>query len=289
MRDKIRVMDDYYLPWTANAEFKSLAIQPRHHEQDIVVSPCGAEHWISTDLFKFRIYAERQQWHVTGLCPKNQIPLFSQFCDEIVIVDDNPCWYDLATSNGSLVSHLHEQQVNIEAGGLRSRFSTAVSDQEVIDRFKTKEVVILRSSYDLFRSIKHELPSKVIVVEYKKEHNRRNLNGIDTIGSDHRFQRELIQKIGKDNYMAIQILASNFLNWQFMCSGGSSNLMCVLPVKYLFLKDSTINQSVETIVKGFMTARGCDGMPCFNSFKCPSEIDRGFDLLSSLEKPELSI
>lgn len=226
-----------------------IQIKPKVFESQIVVSPCWDEHWISTDLFKFRIWAEREQKHVIGICSHNQIPHFSLFCDELKIVKSNPNWYEgLRTTYSNVINQKTE---NIEEGPLRKEF-TQISDEEVIERFKNREISILKSVYNDF--FKLDLPSNVVVVEAKARcdylSHIKSMNLPYMIGVDHQFQKELLGKLGNKNYMTIQILASNFLNWQFLCCEGSSNLLGVLPVKTLVLSDRTIDRSFINIVRG---------------------------------------
>jgi ribosomal protein S15P/S13E len=238
-----------------------IEINPRVHSDDIIVSPCSVEHWISTDLFKFRIHAERQKLHVIGKCHVNQVPLYSLFCDEITLVDATPTWYDegSATGNNNKVIRCGENHIDIEAGPYRDEFMAAVTEQEVIDRFHFRKVYLLKSAYEKFQEVKNQLPQDVIIVEYKIGFVGANIMNLKehlpAIGADHKFQRNLVEMVGIDNYMTTQIMGSNFLNWQFLCYGGSSNLLCVLPVKALAFQDPTLNESVEKVIRGFAKKR----------------------------------
>jgi len=258
-----------------------LNIRPRVHARELVVSPCNYEHWISTDLFKFRLYAERQELHVIGICSFNQIPLFSLFCDEVILIEAKPTWYinDGVTINGA--RHRMKYQ-NIEDSPLRREFARIISDEEVVERFAYRTVYFLQSAYDVFLGVQKELPSDRIVVEYKEVKNGKPKIVSDLLlGEDRQFQKDLIAQIGHDNYMTVQIMASAYLNWQFLCLGGSSNLMCVLPVKSLCFRDRTINYSVEKIVSGFMMARcNIKNIPSCHGEKDSARILEDFALLT---------
>ncbi|RDJ35381.1 MAG: hypothetical protein DWQ19_11235 [Crenarchaeota archaeon] len=294
MKDKIKIIKEDFVEWNINPSMKCLKINDRIYDKNIIVSPCAAEHWISTDLFKFRLYCQKKQIHVTGVCPINQIPLFSLFSDDIAIVEDNPSWYEYkhATTNGSSVKKISDDHVDIENGNFRTVFSSEISDDEVIENYKQKTVCILKSAYDLFRKIKHELSSGIIVIECKQEFKyalKRCLSNEDLpiSGFDYSFQKDLLDKVGKENYMSTQILASNFLNWQYICYGGASNLMCVLPVKYLVLRDPTLNNSVIKIVQGFMKAKGYEKIPFFNGITNPGKLIGDFKILKNWDRPEI--
>ena len=88
---------------------------------------------------------------------------------------------------------------------------------------------------------------------------------IPFVGIDYKFQEKLVKKTGIDHYMTVQIMASNFLNWQFFCVGGSSNLMCILPVRLLSIHDGCISKSVENVVRGLMFRKhGITELPYIN-------------------------
>ena len=127
-----------------------------------------------------------------------------------------------------------------------------IPDDEVIARFKHRKIYILRSAYDKFLSL--NLPTDRVVCEIKDGNPLRKsiseMNLPMAIGVDYSYQRGLLTEGGPNNYMTIQILASKYLNWQFLCAGGSSNLFSVIPAKTIYLHDQTLNKSVAAIVKG---------------------------------------
>jgi hypothetical protein len=247
--------DSEIKPWSET--LNSITINLRIHSDEIKVSPCANEHWISTDLFKFRLWAEQEQKHVIGFCAKNQIPLYSLFCDEIVLISAKPVWYQKGHDSWNGLSFWDRYPnyiVDIEHGPIREQFEQ-ISNQEVIDRFSYSKIYFLESAYNKFLVIKDSLPIDVMVAEFKSGHILDTATFTSVVGLDYVFQRDLIDKVSVDDYMSAQILGSRLLNWQFLCWGGSSNLMCVLPVQAIALKDQTIFHSVEAIIRGFTKVR----------------------------------
>lgn len=229
--------------------------RPRQFEKEICVNPCMDEHWISTDLFKFKLYAEQIERHVIGFCSQNQIPHFSLFCDEVVLLKSNPTWYQGDyTGHGNIMPNGYNLTDIENPDGIRADFSRVISDEAVIKRFSNREISILKSDYELFESL--ELPNNIIVMEVKDRcYCRSQLQKIfkshlPVVGLNRDFQTELLKRVSAKSYMAIQILASNYLNWQFICCEGSSNLMGVLPVKTLLLSEQLITHSFANIVHG---------------------------------------
>ena len=55
--------------------------------------------------------------------------------------------------------------------------------------------------------------------------------------------------------MSLQVLCSLLLDWQYICSGGSSNLLPILPIKYLSAWDSTYTNTTRTILRELSVAK----------------------------------
>jgi hypothetical protein len=137
----------------------------------------------------------------------------------------------------------------------------------------------LESGWNTFCSIRKELPNNVIIAEIKQKRHHAIIDGFERMNSNcdsgtirihrssirHKFQKNLVQKVGTHHYMTVQILASNFLNWQFVCVGGSSNLMCILPVRVFSLSDQLLCPSVINVVRGLaLRKHGIEDLPHFN-------------------------
>jgi hypothetical protein len=206
--------------------------------------------------------------------------MYSIFCDEIWLVGSKPKWYSGVTWNGvpQRGFRKHTDYCNIEQGEFRRKFMLAISDEEVVDRFSDSVMYFLESGWKKFSSLREKLPTNVVMSEIKsvsrilKTHLERGktffrgMEQIPFVGIDQQFQISLVEKTGIDHYMTVQIMASNFLNWQFFCVGGSSNLMCILPVRLLFIHDHRcVNESVENVVRGFMLRKhGIAKLPYVN-------------------------
>lgn len=133
-----------------------------------------------------------------------------------------------------------------------------ISDEQVAERFSNLNVFIRESSLKLFHKLK--IPKNLIVCEFKtcllgqqKVHlypvhkwivENKDKFIYPLVGINRNFQKKMLSGCG-NHYMSIQILASLLNNWQFMCQGGSANLMSILPVKSLLFNEQWINPSAS--------------------------------------------
>ena len=69
------------------------------------------------------------------------------------------------------------------------------------------------------------------------DHNRE-LFRQPILGVSWEEQRKLLDKVGHQHYMGVQLLASLFKGWSFLCFGGSSNLFSLLPARVIHLSDT---------------------------------------------------
>lgn len=139
-----------------------------------------------------------------------------------------------------------------------------VSDEEVAEKFTNLNTSIRQSSFDMFQKMR--LPKNVIVCEFKTSvlghqrfhlfpvhkwilRNKENF-ALPLVGLNKVLQKKILSECG-NHYMSIQILASLFNNWQYMCQGGSANLMCMLPVKSIMFNEQWINpcRSVKNTIR----------------------------------------
>lgn len=239
------------------SNYDTLVLKPRAYDSFVSVNPCNDENWISTDLFKFRLWAERNKKHVIGNCSYNQIPMYSLFCDELIITKHFfQNWYDHSGSYSKVEKIVKKNYIDIE---YKRDFFQNISDQEAATEFTNKKIYILKSVYDKFilDDIKYK---NVIICELKYRTNQKMKNKICSAkhilknelhcyNKNNLIQKRIMEVSTQNHYMSYQILGSLLKNWQFLCCGGSSNLMCVLPIKSLFYCDYTMNNSVQTIIQ----------------------------------------
>lgn len=263
------VPDSELIPWPAFPSFRSVRLTDRQCESTIFISPCRKEHWISTDIYKVRLYCEKHDIRIVTFGSLNHFPFYSLFSDEVVVSSphDAPSWYeDPLTCRGRYSSNNIDlppvQFVDVdghhERSELREKSVEEISDFEVIDRFSHKTIHLLKSAYEVFLSLDLE-PHQRVVEAKRLEHEvpfleaAKKQTTFDFKGAsdDMSFQKGLLEKTTRNHYMTMQILASNLLDWQFFCCGGASNLMCVLPIKTLFFVDDTMNFSVQAVTRGF--------------------------------------
>ncbi len=137
-----------------------------------------------------------------------------------------------------------------------------IEDEEAADAFVSKDIYIRKSSLDLFHIL--NVPKNQIVCEFKNLSYGRQAQtpyllpvfewvlinkeqfSLPVVGIDRVFQNDLLGET-RHHYMSIQILASFLSNWFFLCIGGSSNLMSVLPIKALLLTDKFINFNASAL------------------------------------------
>ena len=181
------------------------------------------------------------------------------FCDEIVLTKGAQNFYGGISTNGFRggANIARGRFRNVERGHFRQVFS-GLATEKVIQRYQRRKVHILESAYDKFQSL--NLPSNRIICEIKpgrtawsggwvrEEMKFLNLPMVE--GIDYEFQRKLLKITGPENYMATQILASKYLNWQYICIGGSALLFSVIPAKSILLAEQSIKESDKEIVAG---------------------------------------
>ena len=265
-----------------------LIIKPQIYDEFVSVNPCSNENWISTDLFKFRLWAERNKKHVIGNCCYNQIPLYSLFCDELIITKSFfQNWYDHAGSYSKIKKIVGgKNYIDIE---YKRDFFQNISDEDAASNFTNKEIYILKSAYDkfIFDDINYK---DIIICELKDRTDQRmkdkicstkNMfkNKLYCYDKKHKIQKHIMELSTQNHYMSYQILGSLLKNWQFLCCGGSSNLMCVLPIKSLFYNDFTMNNSVQTIIqKIYNNLFGFKGKIAFGYHPDNSKLDTVFNI-----------
>lgn len=268
-------------------KFAIIDLNPeKKYAREIIISPHHRENYGNTGFLKLKAYCDLYDIKLTSFGLLNQLPVFSVFSDKVILQDDDHALNNLyhgastAGADKSFIPLLSEAQyvevytpftqyvaiMNCTHEVQDRPFMTAaakkISDEETAQLFADTPVAIRQSSLELFDSM--TLPSNVIICEFKPSQGPKLRPGDDpnpivnwvkkrskylalpVIGLDREFQKNLLQQV-KSHYMSIQILGSIFNNWNYMCYGGSSNLMCILPpMKVLTLFDFWINTNDST-------------------------------------------
>lgn len=284
-------------------------LRPNHSE--ILIAPCHHEHWISTDLYKIRLYCEKHNIRLVSFGSTNQFPFLSIFSNDVVITDNyNPVLYsDGSTKNNVCIDDIvclsnyehTDEGCNCEhckdrdVSEIRKKAREEISDQDVIERFWRPKVFVKQTSLDRILSSESLNSSysnvsfgfnpdcktfsieNILICEFKKSFSspymkynddgsrmsdylseaatRQDVLPVEKTSVTEIFQQKLLELINRDDYMTLQILGSSYFNWQFICSGGSSNLFCMLPIKCLMMCDQLFNNSVSAIVRGIARKR----------------------------------
>jgi hypothetical protein len=210
----------------------------------ITVTPHMEENWQNLELLKLKVYCEKNNIGIIGYGRTNQFPFLSIFSDKVILNTScqNPTWYRGHFTSNKVVPLKFKNICDLK---LALRITRNIKPEEVVDRFANWEIYIREESYNKFLEIKDVLPKNIIVCEIKSgvklaRNFIENKKTENVFGVDYSFQKELTQQTGVDNYMSIQLLSSLFLNWQYLCIGGSANLFCMMPIKTLFLCDQAI-------------------------------------------------
>jgi hypothetical protein len=229
-----------------------------------IIAPHSGENRNSLELLKFKLWAEKQRRGITCLGCLNQVPLFSQFCNRMVLRDKPDCL------NESYTCHLSDYHIDRtvpkgERGWwmdidikpenawdiktippFHRMLTENVADEKVLERYTEPVVWIRRETWELFKKLK--LPKDIFMCEIKPasdggkireilDHNR-DMFKLPLKGVTWEDQRELLNATGHQHYMGVQLLASLYNNWNFICYGGSSNLFSLLPVRVVHLSSS---------------------------------------------------
>jgi hypothetical protein len=235
----------------------------RNCNNNFIIAPHNSENSNSLELLKFRLWAERQNRGITCVGVLNQLPLFSQFADRMIL-RDKP---DVLRESYTSIFSFYGIDPSVPAGEpgdpldvaippqiandiktypeLMRTVVESISDDEVIERYQSPSVLIRRSTWELFHSL--DLPSNIVMCEIKPyfdgpamrdaiERNR-SLFRYPIHGLHWEHQQKLTEQAGQ-HYMGIQVLASLLRNWTYVCYGGSSNLFSLLPVKVALLSDT---------------------------------------------------
>lgn len=267
-------------------KFSIIDLNPtKKFNREIIIAPHHRENYGNTGFLKLKAYCDRYNIKITSFGLLNQLPVFSIFSDKVILQNDDAALNNLyhgastAGADKSFIPLLSKamyaevytpftqyvaimnQTANIEDRPFMMAAAKTISDEETAEMFAHANVYIRQSSYELFHTLK--LPSNVIVCEFKPAIGPKLRPGDDPnpivnwvkkrgkylsfpiTGLDKEFQKKLLNEVGS-HYMSIQIMASLINNWIFMCYGGSSNLMCLLPVKCLTMFDFWINTNPST-------------------------------------------
>lgn len=133
----------------------------------------------------------------------------------------------------------------------------SISDEEVVEKYTFPSIWIRSSSIDIWNRIrkddliKNEFPKNAVMCEVKQQDScgGKHLLGIlHSSTKDHPLKfvsdwdkkQKMLEMVGEDNYMEIQVLGSFFNNWMWISYGGSAHIFSLLPLKVLSLSDQGV-------------------------------------------------
>jgi hypothetical protein len=220
-------------------------------KKSIVISPFHRECEVNTELFKLRLYAEKNNLKVISFGSPNFFPLYSLFSDEVVLCDSyQPMFYQGDTHNGICLNKVSDKFWDIDHNNkLRKMVDKSISNDEVVDRFWNWEIYIRESTYQAFQKL--ELEENLLVAEIKATCNkiRSVLHSLNIKGADHLLQKKMISRVGTNNYLGCQILASQLKNWTYIVAGGACNLFSILPIKVLYHAERRLRPNSRDIIR----------------------------------------
>jgi hypothetical protein len=133
----------------------------------------------------------------------------------------------------------------------------AVSDEEVVEKFTFPKLWIRSSSMSIWEKIKkdsfinEEFPEDAVMCEVKQQdscggkhllgilHNATENHPLKFV-SDWEKKQKMLEIVGHDNYMDIQVIGSFLSNWMWISYGGSAHIFSLLPLKVLSLSDQGV-------------------------------------------------
>lgn len=262
----IFVLNNY--SFKSQNNYEKVTVTNKKTADYLYIEPHRSENYENVGLVKLKIYCDDHNIKLISFGHKNQLPLLSMISDEIRLVD-YPEYYDgIYGGKYGLTSWRNPQQESLNRVIIKSNLVTHISDNNKDSRIKkinnidetrikdflmNPNVYIRKESFDIFEREKASLPKDVIVCEIKKCNYRdKLLNESNFLGLDYAFQQLLVSRF-KYHYMTLQILASFYLDWFYVCIGGSANLFSLLPIRCLIMGDSCLEDSypmLETIYNG---------------------------------------
>lgn len=132
-----------------------------------------------------------------------------------------------------------------------------ISDEEVVDHFSFPAICVRSSSLEIWDKIKNdnffelEFPKNCVMCEVKQQDScgGKHLLGILhestknhplKFVSDWEKKQKMLELVGQDNYMDIQVIGSFLNNWMWISYGGSAHIFSLLPLKVLSLSDQGV-------------------------------------------------
>lgn len=259
----------------------------KEYTKEIIITPHFRENYGNIGFLKLKLYCDKHKIKLTSYGLLNQLPVFSVFSDRVILHENKEAlqklYQGVSVSGGnkkfiSVLSNAEYSEVymtfqnyiklmNPEKGVADhnciylERAVKEISNEEVASHFHTPAVLITETAYKVFQKL--DLPHNVIMCEFKPTmgpNSKRNFSkpiidwvyehetrlSLPIMGIDRNFQNNLLQQV-QSNFMSIQILASLINKWFFMCFGGSSNLMCLLPVYNMTLYDFWLNGNTSVL------------------------------------------
>lgn len=254
----IHIVEDKYIERVIDRNFIvptfkfRLPVRKAKAKETIRIAPHCGENWATVDLLRFKLYCELNKIKVIAYGNLNQLPFLSIIADELML-DKAPGLDRLYTGmsiNGNRRYKADNLKNYVETHAFESDFVKKaienISDDEVVDRFANYDVFIRKSTFDLFKYL--NLPRDLVIAETKWGGDTVLEKFPSVIGIDKVFQSDLIQRVD-NHYMGMQILGSQLLNWVYFSSGGSGNLFCIIPIKYLTYFDVLATESTARLVR----------------------------------------
>ena len=281
------------------------------YEEEILVAPNHKENFLGVVLLEFREECISQKKKIISYGRANYFTFHALFADEVLIGGgQKPSWYlDDYTGNNTEMGPLKDRENFIDLNKSLKKKVYNYSDNYIANKYWNKPIYIRESSWEIFQKLKEDCPKDVIMCEvkapgkYMKSLDKvvDRLLKLQVVGLAGTFQKGLLEKIGHDNFLEFQILASWFLNWVFVAIGGSANLFSLIPVKSILLADEYILEEWGMTIRQLAKKRYGDIGDVFpvvvrskedreiNSALKKCDLEYGFSELSKYPKPEVEM
>jgi hypothetical protein len=234
----------------------------------VSIAPHKCEHTINLDLLKLRVWSKKNNCLLKSHGNVNQFPMLSMVSDSVILTSGTADIYSPRPYKHKLPVMPNYQEVDVTGGTPLTDFmrqvKSEVTNKEVIDAFKKSKIFVRQSTFNLFESLRDDLPKNCIWCETRFDHDPRfdNSEAIQKIkdydfelpvfGLDKgfTFQKSILETV-RHHYMGIQVLCSLLSNVYFLCLRGSSNLFSILPAKCICYSDSYL----EDVITAYLDHR----------------------------------
>jgi hypothetical protein len=226
----------------------------------VSIAPHKQEHTVNLDLFKVNLWCKKHNYLLRSYGNVNQFPLLSMVSDSVILAGGTPDIYGNPPKH-KLPPLQNYQEVDVTGQTHLTDWmrlvKSEITNEEVVKAFTNTKIYIRKSTFDLYQSLKDELPKNCIWCETKfdRDHKfntmeainqiRQHNFGIPVYGLEENFafQKSILNDV-RHHYMGIQVLCSLLSDCYFLCLRGSSNLFSLLPARCICYSEAYLEHTI---------------------------------------------